>query len=412
MRKFCFFLSIFELRYFVAENITVKNLQFTLLLFIIVSIRTVGQVDSLSHIILNNIDSLRFAEINTRTFKLMPYIAPTYTPETEWLLSGGGLITFKTHNTDRLLNLSSIPFSAGYSSNGSFTLRALNVIYWKGDKVRSIGEFQLRNMPDNYWGVGYDNGNNVSQTDTTTAYTRNYWRFFQRLMFRTNKNFFIGFVIDLNQTKAYDMNPLMAADEDVVLSGSNVFNTGLGLVIDYDSRDFVQNAYEGMFLSTGFTSFNPFWGGTTKYNIIDIDYRQYQKIIRERRTLAWQIRTRCTFSGETPWTDKAMLGGVDNMRGYTMGRFRDDHMVFGIVEYRHMFMRKRVNKKGNYNSRFGYVVWLGAGSVAPSFDKMQHWLPNSGLGFRVELQPRMNIRFDYGWAKGEKGAYVTFSEVF
>jgi hypothetical protein len=107
-----------------------------------------------------------------------------------------------------------------------------------------------------------------------------------------------------------------------------------------------------------------------------------------------------------------MLGGLDNMRGYTMGRFRDDNMLFSTVEYRHMFQRKKLNKKNSYNSRFGYVVWLGAGSVAPSFDKFHNWLPNGGIGLRAEMQPRMNIRVDYGFARGEQGFYVTFSEVF
>lgn len=389
-----------------------RYILFAFIFLVFVPFKSSAQTDSLDHKLLNNLDSLRFAEIDRPSFKIMPYIAPTYAPETEAMLSGGGLITFKTQNKDKFLNLSSIPFSVGYSSNGSFNLRVLNVIYWKGDNVRSFGEFQLRNMPDNYWGVGFANGNTVPQSDSTTAYTKNYWRFFERVMFRKNKNMFLGFIVDLNQTRATNMNPLMKEDEDVVLSGDNIFNTGIGIVVEYDSRDFVQNAYEGKYLSANFTSFNPFWGGNTKYNIIDLDYRQYMKIIRERRTLAWQVRTRFTFTGETPWTDKSMLGGVDNLRGYTFGRYRDDNMVLGTLEYRHMFKRRRLNKKGNYNSRFGYVVWAASGSVAPSFEELVNWLPNAGFGIRAELQPRMNVRIDYGVAKGERGLYITFAEVF
>jgi len=376
-----------------------------------VSINCLSQVDSLGNKILNNIDSLRFAEIERKNFKIMPYIAPSYSPETEWLISAGGLITFKTFK-DKLLNLSSIPFSVGYSSNGSFSVRALNVIYWKNDNIRTVGEFQLRDMPDNYWGVGYDKGNTVPQSDTTTAYTRNYWRFYQRVMFRTSKKIFVGLVIDVNRTRAINMNALMQQDEDILADGHDIFNTGLGFEVNYDSRDFVQNAYEGMFISGIFTAFNKFLGGDTNYNIVDLDYRQYKSIIRKRRTLAWQVKSRFTFSGSTPWADKSMLGGMDNMRGYTMGRFRDDNMVFTTLEYRHMFQRKKLNKSNNYNSRFGYVVWLGTGSVAPTFNKLTNWLPNGGIGLRGELQPRMNIRIDYGIAKGESGVYITFSEVF
>ncbi len=341
----------------------------------------------------------------------MPYLAPSYTPETQFLLSGGGLITFKTYK-DKLLNLSSIPFSVGYSSNGSFTVRAVNVIYWKDDNIRSIGEFQLRDMPDNYWGVGYDRANELSTPDSTTAYSRNHWRFYQRLLFRTNGKMFIGAVVDINQTQASNVSDFMASDANIIADGTDIFNTGIGIEVSYDTRDFVQNAYKGLFISGIFTSFATFLGGNTNYNIVDLDYRQYQTIRRERRTLAWQIKGRFTLEGKPPWTDKAMLGGVDNMRGYTIGRFRDDNMLFGTLEYRHMFMRKKLNKKNNYNSRFGYVTWLGAGAVAPSVDLLKNWLPNAGVGLRAEIQPRMNIRVDYGWAKGESGIYITFAEVF
>ncbi len=341
----------------------------------------------------------------------MPYIAPSYTPETEWLLSGGGLITFKTHK-DKLLNLSSIPFSVGYSSNGSFAIKAVNVIYWKNDNIRSIGEFQLRDMPDNYWGVGYHNGDTVPQGPSTTGYKRMYWRFYQRMMFRTNETMFVGFVIDVNRTQAMDMNPRMQQDIHVIEGGTDIFNTGIGIEVDYDTRDFMQNAYEGVFISGIFTAYDEFFGGDTDYNILEFDYRHYKTIRRKRRTLAWQVKTRFTFSGSTPWTDKSMLGGLENMRGYTMGRFRDDNMVFSTIEYRHMFKRKKLNKKNNYNSRFGYVTWIGAGSVASTLESFRNWLPNAGVGIRAELQPRMNIRLDYGFAKGESGVYVTFAEVF
>lgn len=388
-----------------------RKLLLSIFIALIVVCNSFAQVDSLGNKILNNLDSLRFAEINKSTFKLMPYIAPSYTPETQFLLSGGGLITFKTYK-DKLLNLSSIPFSVGYSSNGSFSVRVVNVIYWKGDNIRSIGEFQLRDMPDNYWGVGYDKANTIPKTDTTTAYTRNYWRFYQRLMFRTKNKIFVGCVVDINRTRAMDLNNRMAKDEDVLADGTDIFNTGIGVEVSYDSRDFVQNAYSGVFISGIFTTYAKYLGGNTSFKIIDLDYRQYQRIKRKRRTLAWQVKGRFSFNGNTPWTDKSMLGGLENMRGYTMGRFRDDNMIFSTLEYRHMFKRKKLNKKGNYNSRFGYVAWVGAGSVAPSVGQLSDWLPNAGVGLRAELQPRMNIRIDYGWAKGENGVYITFAEVF
>ncbi len=385
---------------------------FIIVLLVNLSDITLGQVDSTSNIILNNLDSLRFAKIERKNFKIMPYVAPSYSPETEVLLTAGGLITFKAQKWNNMLNMSSVPFSIGFSSNGSLTVNIQNVIYWADDNVRTIGEFILRDMPDNYWGVGFENGLDATKSKETTFYRREYWRFFERVLFRTKGNLFVGGVIDLNGTKATEMNPVMEVDEYVLKSGSDIVNTGIGVVVEYDSRDFVQNAYKGYYLSSTFLFFQDFLGGNTKYRVLELEYRQYKMIKRERRTLAWNFKSRMSFGEEVPWSDMAMVGGPFNMRGYSLGRFRDKNMFTFTTEYRHMFKRKKLNKKGNYNSRFGYVGWAAIGTVTPHLGEFKNWLPNLGAGIRFEIQPKMNVRIDYGIARGEQGAYVTFTEAF
>nr|WP_321453286.1 BamA/TamA family outer membrane protein [uncultured Carboxylicivirga sp.] len=361
---------------------------------------------------MNNLDSLRFAKIENKNFRIMPYVAPSYTPETEFLLTAGGLITFKTQKWNKLLNRSSIPFSFGYSSTGAITINIQNVIYFTDDKLRTIGEFIYKDMPDNYWGVGYDNGVDIEKSATTTGYQRLYWRFYEKCMVRTYKDLFVGAVVDFNGTEATALNANMLDDEYVLANGTNINNTGLGVAIEYDTRDFVQNAYEGVFVSASMLFFQRWLGANTSFRVFELDYRQYRQIKRKRRTLAWNFKSRFSFGDEVPWSDMAMLGGPFNMRGYTLGRFRDKNAMSATVEYRHMFKRKTLNKRGNYDSPFGYVGWVGAGTVAPSLLECSKWLPNAGIGARVEIQPRMNIRVDYGIGKGETGFYVTFSEAF
>lgn len=384
-----------------------------LFLFVVfIPVVSLAQLDSLSSKLLNNVDTLRMAKVDFGAVKLVPYIAPSYMPETEWLFSAGGLLTFKSQEWNHLLNLSSIPFSIGYSTNGSLSVTIQNVIYWTNDKLRTTGEFQLRNMPDHYWGVGYENGINVPQSDSTTAYSRNYWRFFEKFLFRLNRGIFIGLVVDYNQTEASNLNERMLLDANVLKSGKAIFNSGLGITMEYDTRDFIQNAYDGVYLSGSLLMFDEFLGGNTNYKVFELDYRQYVTIKRKRRTLAWQYVNRFCIGKNVPWTNMAMLGGLWNMRGYTLGRFRDQQMVSATIEYRHMFRRSVPNKKGSYDSPFGFVTWCGMGAVASQIGKLDHWLPNAGLGLRLEIQPRMNVRFDVGFAKGERGTYITISEAF
>ena len=117
-------------------------------------------------------------------------------------------------------------------------------------------------------------------------------------------------------------------------------------------------------------------------------------------------------SGKVPWPEMSMVGTPFDLRGYRWGHYRDRNMIFGLLEYRHMFTRKTLNKRGNYKSRHGFAVWSGFGSIAPTPFDYHNWLPNAGIGYRFEVQPRMNARVDFGIGRNSTGVYVSFNEVF
>ena len=87
-------------------------------------------------------------------------------------------------------------------------------------------------------------------------------------------------------------------------------------------------------------------------------------------------------------------------------------MQFILLEYRHMFQRKRPNKKGSTDSRSGFVIWTGQGTISPEFSRNLDWIGNVGLGYRFEVQPRMNLRIDYGIGEDSKSIYFSFNEAF
>lgn len=343
--------------------------------------------------------------------KFTPFIAPVYTPEVDLMLTIGGLFTFKVNVLDSILQRSSVPFSVGYSTNGSFSVNFRPYIYGKNDKWRIFGNLWLKNMPDNYWGVGYQNGKNVMKSDSTTAYQRFWWQLDFNFIRKVAKNLFAGVKLDLNKTEASDLNPRMVEDEYVVRQGTEFKNSGIGGIIQYDSRDFTVNAYSGLYVSLSATAFRSFLHGTTNYNEYLLDYRQYKQIKRPGRTIAWQIKMELN-TDDVPWTDMAMLGTPFDLRGYISGRYRDKSVTLGIVEYRHMFMRKTPNKKGSYKSKHGFVTWVGTGAISPLVRKSTDFLPNVGIGYRFEIQDRMNARIDFGIGEDSRAFYVSFNEAF
>ncbi|MCC7501501.1 MAG: hypothetical protein IT229_03165, partial [Flavobacteriales bacterium] len=68
---------------------------------------------------LHNTDSLRALSFEAGPLKFVPFVAPSYTPEMQFLLTAGGLVTFTFDRKDKQLLRSSIPFSVGKSTNGS-----------------------------------------------------------------------------------------------------------------------------------------------------------------------------------------------------------------------------------------------------------------------------------------------------
>lgn len=382
-----------------------------MLLLTLVSQVTLAQNEQENMPVIHKKDSSVVGEVDLKKIRFTPFLAPSVSPEVGVMLVGGGLISFKLDRTNKFVQPSSIPFSFGYSTNGSANLNIRPSLFFKNDKNRVVGDIWMKNMPDNYWGVGYDAAEEPSEPDSTTSYRRNWWQVYLKYSHQFKKNFFGGLLFDYNQTDATSLNHTMEKDPYVVEFGRLIKNLSLGLLLQYDSRDLTINAYDGLFLelSSNFYSSKAFTKPT--YQILVLDYRQYEQIKRPGRTLAWQVKTRIANDG-VPWTEMSQLGSPFDLRGYFWGRYRDKDMLFGIMEYRHMFMRKTPRKNGEMMSRFGFTTWLATGTVANNFTEMTNWLPNAGLGFRFEVQKRMNARLDYGIGNDTSAFYISFNEAF
>ena len=123
-------------------------------------------------------------------------------------------------------------------------------------------------------------------------------------------------------------------------------------------------------------------------------------------TIALQLRGRFGYNN-MPYGEMSQLGTPFDLRGYTWGRYRANSMLFGIAEYLHMFYKSN----GDISSH-GVMLWTGAGSVGTTASDFQNWLPNYGIGYRLTVQPRMNLRLDYGFGRASSGFYFNFNEAF
>lgn len=338
-----------------------------------------------------------------------PYVGPGYTPELGGLIAMGGLFSFKTNPSDSLIQRSSIPLNLTLTSTGGWMTNTTINTYWFGDRLRIDGDFWYKDMPDHYWGIGYHKGSSVEKSDSTTAYDRQWFWLNPRIMWQPVNNYFAG--VNLNYTYQHSSNPSagVAADSNFAEFNDKPLNSGLGFILRYDSRDIPVDARQGVFVDLTGTFYGEYLGGDNKFQSYLIDYRQYQQVGREGRTLAWQLKGRFTF-GDVPYAEMSQVGTPFDLRGYLWGQYRDYHMGFAMAEYRHIF-----KKETGELSKHGIVTWLASGSVFDTDDMRSNTiysLPNLGVGYRFELQPRMHLRMDLGIGRETSGFYFNFNQAF
>ncbi len=338
---------------------------------------------------------------------LTPIVAPFFAPESGLGIVFGGLYTMQTDSEDPDMPRSFVKLIGSVATKNFFGLRVVSESFFKNDTIRFNPDMMYRTSTDDYYGVGYDNGQDVDQGEDTTEYTRNSFFFKPELLYRVAGDFFIGATYRFSWMDSTDEAELIKNDPDYLLYGDNYLNSGIGPILEYDSRDNTSNAHQGLYLKLNATFYDDALGSDYNYELYDLDYRQFFGLGREGKTLALSLGLH-TSGGDVPWSELPTIGGSHNLRGYSFGHYRDEASAYGLVEYRHQFLQSTGEL-----SRHGVVGWVGYGAVGEDIDDFSgHGLPNVGVGYRYEVQERMNLRLDFGAGDDSYGVYLNILEAF
>ncbi len=328
---------------------------------------------------------------------------PGYTPDYGFVIGGSALFTFSANPSDSALKRSIIPVAFGYMFNGGASVYIRPQLFFFQDKFRVFGVFSTNNTVENYYGVGYETNSARSRDVNITRYRSIGFDINPIFLFRIKKTpLYLGASVSINKTSMNEVSEGIINDKDYIAHGGNesglqYTGIGLGINLSYDTRDIPANAYNGLLLEASATFYSTQYGSTNTYSIYSLTYKQYKELmfIGKRKVLAWMLGSRIS-SGNVPITQLSMLGSAFDLRGYFMGQFRDKNSVTAIIEYRHMFNMGDETWMRRLTSKMGYVVWGGFGTINPDMQVWNNILPNYGLGFRIEVQPRMNFRVDIG----------------
>lgn len=342
---------------------------------------------------------------------------PSYNPEASLGVGGAMLMSFRMNKFDSISQRSFIPVGFNISINGTFIAAGAGTLFFNENRFRIYVKYGFRTEPANFYGIGYDQIKQAEQLkdlygkDSVTFHKTNV-QFNPKFVWEILPHVYAGALLDINYTKSKDMSPFMEYNAAILKYGKKYHNIGLGALFQYDTRDDVATPYHGMLLSATGTLYGKYWGGNYNYEIVELEYRQFQQMFKRRSTLGWTVRSQIGFDN-VPYTELPNFGSPFDLRGYLWGKYRDKSMAYGIVEYRHMFMSQEAYERGAFWSKFGAVAWAGTGTLGATPAQWSKWKFNYGVGLRIQLQPRKNFRLDIGKEPGQKwGVYMNMTEAF
>lgn len=345
---------------------------------------------------------------------------PSYTPDFGVLIGGSALMTFRMNPKDTTMRRSVVPMALAFMfEGGGLNLMVKPQLFFKEDKFRIFGVLNYKNTRENFYGIGYNTNKNYERSDSTSQYRYSGFQVNPWFLFRMGKSdIFFGPQIDISYDKLSEPAKYLPQQADYAAAGGDEngyknFSSGIGFLLSYDTRDIPANPYRGTYVDLRGIMYQKWLGSDKNFYRLELDYRQY-KSVGQRKVLAWTLQSKNTFGRHIPLTKYALSGTPFDLRGYYMGQYRDKSSHVALVEYRQMFNTDRSTWLKRITSHLGYVAWGGVGFMGPTPGKIEGVLPNAGLGLRIEVQPRMNVRFDYGrnFVNKQNLFYFNMTEAF
>jgi len=229
----------------------------------------------------------------------------------------------------------------------------------------------------NYFGTGNETSfNKVLLLDNYYRIKQKYLLFNPSLEFGISNflNFSLGAFYEYSQIKTGD-NTILKVKPQYGL-GKNSY-LGIRSALTFDSRNNTVSPEKGVY----------FFAGCEYYPVVFNNRKDFFKISGDLRTyfsthavtdvtLALRVGGQKVF-GTYPFFKSAVLGGANNLRGFSRERFSGDASLFGQAEVRMFLFDMNVLLPG----RFGLSFFGESGRVFVSYEESEKWHSSYGGGF-------------------------------
>jgi hypothetical protein len=305
-------------------------------------------------------------------------------------LGGIGMGFFPMSAADSVSPSSQVGLMGMYTGNKSWGGAAFARLFWSEDTYRVLGGFGFASINFQYYDDAVMPGGGFIDFNTGARFV------YAEASRRVVSQFYAGVLTALTNVRTrFDIE---GAPPDTARQWIN----GLGVPLQWDTRDNVYNATTGVYAVSRLI-FNQEWlGSDYTYTSLNLSLNGY-KSLSDKDVLAGRFDMFLGL-GDVPFEGQRVVGR-DDIRGYSKGEYRGEQVYAAQLEYRR-----------NLVGRLGAVAFAGlALAVNPDDDDpTSPLLPGGGAGIRFMAIPeeRINIGFDAAVGKNDWGIYFRITEAF
>jgi hypothetical protein len=320
-------------------------------------------------------------------FKFLPIPYINYNRSIGFQLGAIPMVQFNPVSKDTLSPSSIAALFGMYTSNETYFLMAFTKLYFDKDNWRFTAAGGTGNVNFQFY---------LDPIDTWIPYSTKMDILFFEAQRRVYKKIYFG--LSYIYLK-FDTETEVA--EDIYTTTLN----GLGLKVSMDYRKNVYYPRGDFFNNIKYFTYPEFMGNDAASSKIQIDHNQFFPMRGGQDVIAARVYVGLGL-GDLTFNQQFIVGTGDDIRGYTQGEYRGNHMTAIQGEY-------RWNIK---DTKFGFVGFLGLATVFEAINEDHNGLilPAGGVGFRytVSEETNMNVGMDIAAGKDDWGLYFRIGEAF
>ncbi|MBX3720436.1 MAG: BamA/TamA family outer membrane protein [Turneriella sp.] len=344
------------------------------------------------------------AAVNTEvkkeeTWGMFPLLVPLYSPETRFMVAGGGIFWYNPWPEAPRKRISELTTFFTASQNKQYSMGLIFEAYFFRHRLKVMQNLDAYKQPNLFWGIGPTTSNSNEEKFNPTGFAN-----------RTSFLWLIAEDVYLGGLWQSQFDSISAESDTGYLStlkpagyaGTKINGPGIHLLVD--TRDNAFSPERGHWFEARMVYSSQGLGADGNLLQTTFDYRWFKKIWFGHIFALNALLT--TTLGDAQWYAMPRLGGQFQMRGFYYGRYLDRHLWVAQADYRLPVWW-----------RFGLVLFTGVGDVTG--DLLAPFSSNfkisygSGVRILVDKEQKINMRLDLGFTnQGDVNFYFTFKEAF